>query len=121
VHPVGPGEAITTVDDARLLALPASAAGRVAIENLLSDQRLLREHNLDPALNCIHGYPRDETVGPVATDVFSYHADSATVESDTWLTPRSLMACDYDWCQREPLAQDPDLRPRSPGGYPVKS
>ena len=34
VQLLGPGEAITTVDDARLLALPASAAGRVAIENL---------------------------------------------------------------------------------------
>jgi hypothetical protein len=85
VQLLGPGEPITTVDEDRLLALPASAAGRVAIANLLADQRLLREHNLDPALNCIHGYPRDETLGPVATDVFSYHADSATVETDTWL------------------------------------
>jgi hypothetical protein len=85
VQLLGPGEAITTVDDARLLALPASAAGRVAIENLLADQQLLRDHNLDPSLNCIHGYPRDKTVGPVATDVFSFHADSATVETDTWL------------------------------------
>jgi hypothetical protein len=36
-------------------------------------------------LNCIHGYPRDEDPGPVATDVFSFHVDSATVETDTWL------------------------------------
>jgi hypothetical protein len=85
VRLLGPGEAITAVDDARLLTLPASAAGRAAITNLLADQRLLREHNLDPALNCIHGYPRDEALGPVATDVFSFHADSATSETDTWL------------------------------------
>ena len=36
-------------------------------------------------LNCIHGYPRDEDAAPVATDVFSFHADSAPVEADTWL------------------------------------
>jgi hypothetical protein len=99
VRLLGPGEAITTVDDARLLSLPASAAGRVAIANLLADQRLLREQNLDPALNCIHGYPRDETVGPVATDVFSYHADSATVETDTWL-------CTYHGPSSEGLRND---------------
>ena len=31
VERLGPGEAIATIDDARLLALPVSAAGRVAI------------------------------------------------------------------------------------------
>ena len=85
VEQLGPGEAITAIDDDRLLALPVGAAGRVAIAHLLADQQMLRERNLDPALNCIHGYPRDETSEPVATDVFSFHADSATVETDTWL------------------------------------
>jgi hypothetical protein len=82
---LGPGEAITAVDEARLLALPVSAAGRAAIAQLLADLQLLRGLNLDPALNCIHGSPRDETLEPVATDVFSFHADSAPVETDTWL------------------------------------
>ena len=99
VERLGPGEDVTTIDDARLLALPVSAAGRVAIANLLADQRLLREHKLDPVLNCIHGYPRDETPGPVATDVFSYHADSATVETDTWL-------CTYHGSASEGLRND---------------
>ena len=85
VERLGPGEAITTIDEARLLALSVSTAGRFAIANLLADQRLLRELNLDPALNCIHGYPPDESGEPVVTDVFSFHADSATVETDTWL------------------------------------
>ena len=85
VERLGPGEAITTVDEARLLALEVSAAGSVAIAQLLADLRMLREHHLDPALNCIHGYPRDETAELVATDVFSFHADSAAVETDTWL------------------------------------
>ena len=82
---LGAGEGIVALDEARLLALPVSAAGRVAIDQMLADLRRLREHALDPVLNCIHGYPRDEEAGPVATDVFSFHADSAPVPADTWL------------------------------------
>ena len=85
VELLGPGEGIMTLDDTRLQKLPVSAAGGVAVEILLEDQRLLREANRDPVLNCIHGYPRDEEPGPVRTDVFSFHADSAPVEADTWL------------------------------------
>jgi hypothetical protein len=92
-------EAITTLDDSRLLSLPVSAAGRVAIDTLLEDQRLLREHDLDPVLNCINGYPRDEHPGPVPTDVFSFHTDSATVETDTWL-------CTYHGPASEGLRND---------------
>ena len=82
---LGVGEGIVTLDDTRLASLPVSAAGRAAIDVLLEDQRRLREHARDPVLNCIHGYPRDEEPGPVRTDVFSFHADSAPVEADTWL------------------------------------
>jgi hypothetical protein len=85
VERLGAGEAITVLDDARLRSLPVTAAGRVAVERLLEDQRRLRAHDLDPVLNCIHGYPREEDPGPVPTDVFSFHVDSATVETDTWL------------------------------------
>ena len=96
---LGVGEGIVTLDEARLRSLPVNAAGRVAIEALLEDQRLLREHGLDPVLNCIHGYPRDEDAGPVPTDVFSFHADSATVETDTWL-------CTYHGPASEGLRND---------------
>ena len=85
VELLGAGEGIVTLEEARLRALPVSPAGRVAVDFLLEDQRLLRAHELDPVLNCIHGYPRDEEPGPVPTDVFSFHADSAPVETDTWL------------------------------------
>ncbi|HEX8310930.1 MAG TPA: hypothetical protein VF614_06415 [Chthoniobacteraceae bacterium] len=85
VELLGPGEGIVTLDDARIHSLPVSAAGRAAVEILLQDQRLVREANRDPVLNCIYGYPRDEEPGPVRTDVFSFHADSAPVEADTWL------------------------------------
>ncbi len=99
VAQLGSDEEIITVDEARLLALPVSAAGRDAIEFLLADQRLLREQNLDPVINCIHDYPRDENPGPVTTDVFSFHADSATVEADTWL-------CTYHGPTSEGLRND---------------
>jgi len=79
------GQGITTLDEARLLSLEVSLAGRTAIDQLIEDQRLLREHDLDPVLNCIGGYARDEEPGPVPTDVFSFHADSAPVEAATWL------------------------------------
>lgn len=79
------GEGITAIDEARLAGLTVSAAGRAAVEILLEDQRLLRKHGFDPVLNCISGYPRDGAAGPVSTDVFSFHADSAPVPADTWL------------------------------------
>jgi hypothetical protein len=99
VEHLGMGEGIVTLDDARLLSLPVSAAARGAIDLLLEDQLLLREHDLDPVLNCIYSYPRDENLGPVATDVFSFHVDSATVEADTWL-------CTYHGRPSEGLRND---------------
>ncbi|MGC3988808.1 MAG: hypothetical protein QM796_03815 [Chthoniobacteraceae bacterium] len=82
---IGEGEEITPLEEERLESLTVGAAGRKAIDLMLTDLRLLREHGFAPELNCIHAYPRDEEGGPVATDVFSYHADSAPVESETWL------------------------------------
>ena len=96
---LGAGEGIVALDEARLRALPASAAGRVAVEVMIGDLRLLREQGRDPVLNCIHGYPRDEPLGPVATDVFSFHADRAPVEADTWL-------CTYHGPASEGLRND---------------
>ena len=78
-------DGITTLDETLLRSLSMSSAGRAAIDVLLEDYRLLQEHALAPVLNCIRDYPRDEDPGPVITDVFSFHADSATVETDTYL------------------------------------
>jgi hypothetical protein len=99
VAKIGVSEGIATLDEAGLLALRLSAAGRVAVEILLEDQRLLRELGLDPVLNCIAGYPRDERPGPVATDVFSFHADSAPVQAETYL-------CTYHGPASEGLRND---------------
>src|SRR5688572_10832476 len=57
---LGATEGIVRLDETRLLRLPVSAAGRVAVDTLISDLRILREHGLAPELNCITAYPRDE-------------------------------------------------------------
>lgn len=80
-----PDEGITILDAARLRRLPVGPAGRQAIEFMLADLDRLQSLDRAPVLNCIHGYPSDDDDGPVPTDVFSFHADSAPVEADTWL------------------------------------
>jgi hypothetical protein len=79
------GEGIVTLDESQLEQLPVGAAGRIALAVLREDLRRLRELDRDPMLNCIHAYPRDESPGPVSTDVLSFHVDTAPVEADTWL------------------------------------
>jgi hypothetical protein len=85
VERLGGGEGIVALDEARLRGLTLSAAGQVAVETMLEDWRRLQAHGFAPELNCIYGYPRDEEPEVVATDVYSFHADSAPVESETWL------------------------------------
>lgn len=85
VAAIGASEGITSLDEPTLQALAVSADGRAAIDFLVEDLRLLRDQGLSPVLDCIQGYPRDDEPGPVPTDVYSFHADSATVEADTYL------------------------------------
>lgn len=85
VAQLGEGEGIVALEEERLRALAVSPAGRIAAEFMLEDLRRLQARELAPVLNCIYGYPRDEDGGPVATDVFSFHADSAPVPAETWL------------------------------------
>lgn len=98
-----PGEGITNLDEARLLALDLSDAGKTAAGVMLEDLRLLREQGLAPELNCITAYPRDDESGVVATDVYSFHADGAPVVADTWL-------CTYHGAPSEGLANEDALR-----------
>ncbi len=100
---LGVRKGITTLDDSRLRALPVSAAGRTAAAMMHEDLRLLREHGLAPVLDCINGYDRDEDTAPVITDVYSFHADSATVEADTYL-------CTYHGAPSEGLRNEDALR-----------
>lgn len=96
---LGDGEDIRVLSEAQLLALPVSPAGKLAVDVMLADQRLLRERELDPVLNCIHGYPRDEDPGPMRTDVFFFHVDSAPIEADTYL-------CTYHGASSEGLRNE---------------
>lgn len=82
---LGAGDGIVPLDETRLSALVLSEAGRVARAFLLADLQLLRDQGLAPELNCIHAYPRDEDAAVVPVDVYSFHADSAPVETSTWL------------------------------------
>jgi len=99
VEQLGVGEGITTLDETLLRNLPVSAAGRAAIDILLEDQRQLQALDLEPVLDCVNGYLRDENPGPVPTDVYSFHVDSAPVEADTWL-------CTYQGPASEGLRND---------------
>jgi hypothetical protein len=80
-----------------------SDAGRIAIEEMLTDLQLLQQHGLDPELNAVNGFLRDANPGPVRTDVGSFHVDSATMETDTWL-------CTYHGMPSEGLRHEDALR-----------
>jgi hypothetical protein len=97
------GKGITSLDEARLLALELSAAGQVARAFLLQDQEQLRAHELLPSLDCIHGYENDPESELLRTDVQSWHVDSATVAADTWL-------CTYFGPASEGLCNEQALR-----------
>jgi hypothetical protein len=96
-------EDITVLDEKMLLGKELSAKGKEAMSIILEDMRVLRELGRDPVLNLISGYPRDEADGPVATDVFSFHADSAPIEADTWL-------CTYHGSPSEGLRNEDAIR-----------
>ncbi len=82
---LGGGTGIVAVSDDEVAALDLSPAGRLAADGLIADQRLLRAHDLDPTLNCIHDCVRGPEAGIVPTDVTSFHVDSSPIEVDTWL------------------------------------
>jgi hypothetical protein len=90
---------LTTLDEEILLALPLSEAGQIAVAILLRDLRSLRDLELDPVLNAITAYPRDEEPGAIPVDVYSFHADSAPVVAETWL-------CTYHGAPSEGLRND---------------
>jgi len=99
VERLGAGDGIETLEESLLQSLSLSDAGQVARDFLLEDQRLLRSCELDPSLDCIFNAPRDDSGGPFPVDVFSFHADSATAEADTYL-------CSYTEAASEGLRND---------------
>ncbi|MCC6416469.1 MAG: hypothetical protein IT582_11220 [Opitutaceae bacterium] len=109
VTTLGPGEGVAQLDEARLLSLKLSQAGQRAREGLLNDLRLLRDQGLAPELNCIYAYPHDQKPIVYATDVYSWHADSAPFETATWL-------CTYHGAPSEGL---PNTQARRQSDDPV--
>jgi hypothetical protein len=103
VEKIGSGDGITVLDEGFLQSLPLSQAALVAINEMLQDERLLSGLGLDPVLNCIHAYPSDDTTAPISTDVFSFHADSAPVRSETWL-------CTYFGASSEAIRNEEAVR-----------
>ena len=87
------------VGEATLRSLPLDDAGRAAVEIVLEDVRLLRAHGREPVVDCLRGYLRDDEASIVPTDVYSFHADSAPVEADTFL-------CSYTESSSEGLRND---------------
>lgn len=94
---------ITTIDEDVLSDLEVSDEGRLAIELILSDLESLRNHDLDPVLDCVNGYLPPDEPGLIPTDVCSFHVDSATVEADTYL-------CTYFGAPSEGLRNDQAVR-----------
>jgi hypothetical protein len=101
----GVGRGITALEEQHLreLSKSLSGAGRAAIEVMLEDLQRLRERDLLPELNAVNGYVQREQTGPVRTDVCSFHVDSATAETDTWL-------CTYHGASSEGLRNDEAVR-----------
>jgi hypothetical protein len=103
VERLAPREGIQPVDVTDLRALELSAAGCRARDVLIADLELLRGAGLAPSLDCILAYPRDEDPGGLSTDVYSFHADSATAPADTYL-------CSYTESASEGLRNEEALQ-----------
>lgn len=103
VSALGPGEGVVPIDETRLQSLALSPTGQLARELMLADFKLLQNHGFAPELNCIYAYPRDEDATVLSTDVYSWHADSAPIETATWL-------CTYHGASSEGLPNAQALR-----------
>ncbi|QYM79639.1 DUF1826 domain-containing protein [Horticoccus luteus] len=103
VAALGPVANIIPLDAARLPSLSLDVSARAAADFLLADQQRLRALGLSPNLDCIAAYPRDDSGSAVPIDVYSFHADSATVPTDTWL-------CTYFGAPSEGLRNEDALR-----------
>ncbi|HEY9154596.1 MAG TPA: hypothetical protein VIM69_05670 [Opitutaceae bacterium] len=96
-------EDIAELDEDLLRSLRLSAAGKVAVETLIADRRGLLDRGLSPVLECIRRYPTAEEPGIVPIDVYSFHADSATEEADTFL-------CSYTESSSEGVPNEESVR-----------
>lgn len=96
-------ENITEVSAEDLCALQLSESGCTARETILNDIRLLTDFGASPSLNLLRCYERDEELGFISTDVYSYHVDRSTVGTDTFL-------CTYHGAASDILPNDQALQ-----------
>lgn len=97
------GAGITTIDDDTLASLALSPAGSAARDRMLADLAMMRAQGLDPVLDCVRGYPRGESDGPIRPDVYSFHIDRATDPLDTFI-------CTYTGPSTEALPNEMAIR-----------
>lgn len=108
---LAPTEGLVAVEPEALRDLRLGPAARAAAAAILDDVERLDALGLDPVVNCIAAYPRDERGLPIATDVMSFHVDRAPVPVDTWLCTyhgASTEAVDNDLARRR--FDDPAVR-----------
>ncbi|EDY81481.1 hypothetical protein VDG1235_1099 [Verrucomicrobiia bacterium DG1235] len=92
VDAIGEVGEICSMGPEYLEGLELSEAGRLARRRLIEDLELLRRAGLEPSLDCIPAYPRDAEGELVPTDVYDFHADSATTLADTYLCSYTVAA-----------------------------
>lgn len=90
---------LTEVSMEDLHALDLSEAGSMARAVILSDFQLLTDSGASPSLNLIKSYERDEELGFISTDVYSFHVDRSPIGTDTFL-------CTYYGAASEILANN---------------
>lgn len=90
---------ITEIFPEDLLALQLSEEGMVARETILNDMKLLADFGASPSLNLLKYYDRDEELGFISTDVYSYHVDRSPIGTDTFL-------CTYHGAASDIIAND---------------
>lgn len=97
-------EDIVSLDEDALLSLrpQLSESGWQAAEIMIADLRRMAALGLQPSLECVPRYTRD-TDAIVPTDVYSFHADRATVQADTYL-------CSYNEASSEGLRNEDAIR-----------
>lgn len=76
---------------------------KLAASCILEDLARLSAQGLQPSVECVPAYPRDAADAVVATDVYSFHADRAPVQADTYL-------CSYNEAATEALPNEEAFR-----------
>ena len=92
-------EDLTEVLMEDLCALQLSEEGSMAREIILNDFRLLADSGASPTLNLLKSYQRDNELGFISTDVYSFHVDRSPIATATFL-------CTYHGAASEILANN---------------